>query len=154
MPCHRKIRRIADPESAPRPTINHTLPNQSYKHACTPTMQIPPQGHPIKGTVVAYTDGYCKKRPDGTQTIGAAVYLTNTPIALTAKGEPITMITINPNGKRPTLTINWAELSGIHQAPVSEQASSAKTLHIYTDSLCSLSLIPRILSTPSMGSEG
>ena len=102
----------------------------------------PLSGAPVRGSVVAYTDGSCKKHPDGSQTIGAAVHFPATPDT-----EPIS-VTINPNGKGPTLTINRAELSGIHQALIHEASELADTLHIYTDSLCSLSLIQRIINTP------
>ena len=94
-----------------------------------------------RGTITAYTDGSCIKYPDGRQSIGAAIYFP-------ADGDDghDSTITINPRGKGPTLTINRAELSGIRQAIT--HSVSANTLHIYTDSSCSLHLIRRILNRP------
>ena len=104
---------------------------------CTHTLAAPSG----IGCVSAYTDGSCIKYPDGRQSIGAAVYFPDT------DNGPVT-ITINPKGKGVTLTINRAELSGINQALQSKHTEDAQTLHIYTDSGCSLHLIKRILNSP------
>ena len=81
--------------------------------------------------------------PDGSRTIGAAVYFPDT-----NDGQGAITITINPMGKGTTITINRAELSGIHQALKSGRSQSATSLDIYTDSGCSLSLILRTLNSP------
>lgn len=142
-PIPKSIGRMLSTESPPLPPIRKSpvdTPKPPHVHLpCT----YPLSGAPTKGSVVAYTDGSCKKHPDGSQSIGAAVYFPSTP----QYTDPIS-VTVNPNGKGPTLTINRAELSGIHQALAHERSNLADALHIYTDSLCSLSLIRRMITSP------
>jgi ribonuclease HI len=141
-PVPKSIIRVLPSDTYFQPPIKKSpLGPPEPKHIHLPCI-YPLNGAPVKGSVVAYTDGSCKKHTDGSQTIGAAVHF-----PATTDTNPIS-VTINPNGKGPTLTINRAELSGIHQALIHEGSQLAETLHIYTDSLCSLSLIQRIINTP------
>ena len=56
---------------------------------------------------------------------------------------------INPNGESCTNTINRAELAAIHQALIHpDVAELGEAIHIYTDSLCSIYMIRRILDAP------
>ena len=135
----RAIQRMKDEGKAPAtPRMSLIKIDHTRTHLpCTHTLATPTG----RGCISAYTDGSCIKYPDGRQSIGAAVYFPDT------DNGPVT-ITINPKGKGVTLTINRAELSGINQALQSEHSVGAQTLHIYTDSGCSLHLITRILNTP------
>ena len=83
-----------------------------------------------------YTDGSCIKI-EGQQRVGAAVYFTKSRITLL----------INPNGKNYTNTITRAEISAIHQA-IAHTLDCDEPLHIYTDSLCAIHMIRRILDAP------
>ena len=104
-------------------TCNHSL--------CAPTDGV-------------YTDGSCIKNKDGGQSVGAAVYITKNKVTLK----------INPNGVAYTNTINRAELSAIHQALTQpDVAEPGEAIYIYTDSLCSIHMIRRILDAPWSLSE-
>jgi ribonuclease HI len=138
------IRRMHAADSPP-PLHGCPLPATLIPHPPLPCTH-PLSGTPDKDTVVAYTDGSCRKNPDGSQSIGAAVYFPDT-TGTTQDGGPVT-VTINPNGHGPTYTINWSELSAIHQALLSPHSVGARTLRLYTDSACSISLIQRILYSP------
>ena len=137
---------MTSPESPPLPPIRTNKIAVDAPRAPLPNRHPLVSSMSVKGSVVVYTDGSCKKLPDGTQTIGAAIFFPDTG-GSTDEGHPVT-ITIDPCGHGPTLTINRAELSGIHQALLSEHSSTAQTLHVYTDSSCSLYLIQRILNSP------
>ena len=134
------IKRFKD-ENAPIPTPQESSPAQTcpfHPLPCTHPL-VKPSG---RGVVTVYTDGSCIKYPDGRQSIGAAIFFP------TEGDGPGTTITVNPRGKGPTLTINRAELSGIHQAIVHSESASSHALHIYTDSSCSLHLLTRIINSP------
>ena len=92
-----------------------------------------------EGVLSAFTDGSCIKHKDGKQSIGAAVHFVQ------PDGSADTML-VNPNGEGYTNTINRAELSAIHQAL--HAADTGDSLHLYTDSLCSIHLIRRMLDSP------
>ena len=84
-----------------------------------------------------YTDGSCIPDPEtGGNLLGAAAY----------KPDENRTLYIDPHGHGPSNTINRAELSAIHMAlrtfPVNQQ------LQIYTDSLCSMQLIRKVLYNP------
>ncbi len=86
-----------------------------------------------------YTDGSCIKNAAGGQSVGAGIYATKNHFTLM----------VNPAGKAYTNTINRAELSAIHQALMHPSVASAEeTIHLYTDSLCSIYMIRRILDAP------
>jgi len=117
-------RRCLATRTADRPTVNNDRSNS-------------PLCGPVEGVI--YTDGSCIKLADGTHSIGAAVYF---------KGATYT---INPKGKGPTNTNNRAELCALLAAisgELGDLRSYQGPLHIYTDSLCSLYWIRRILDSP------
>ena len=128
--------RVSPPLSATHcPLPRHDGPLPPPRPCTLPLCGPSPEGR--GSTVVAYTDGSCIK--DGkTHKTGAAVYFPH--IDLTIK--------INPRGEGPSNTINRAELSALHQGIISDTASEADALHLYTDSACSISLINRIISAP------
>lgn len=89
-----------------------------------------------------YTDGSCIKS-GGANKLGAAVWLRR-------DGRDMLM-QIAPNGLGPTNTINRAELSAIHFAlTLPEVACSFEDLVIYTDSLCSIQMIAKMLYRPDL----
>jgi ribonuclease HI len=87
--------------------------------------------NPLTG---CYTDGSCLKgKPNR---IGAGIYV----------AEEERVLYVQPHGKGPTNTINRAELSAIHQAL--NYHSPQKNICIYTDSLCSMQLIQKMINRP------
>ena len=124
-------------QSGNPPIIPTRCSTASTAHRPAVAYSTSPLCSPAEG--VTYTDGSCIKLKDGTQSIGAAVYF---------KG---TTYTVNPNGKGPTNTNNRAELCGLLAAlsgELGEMRPYKGPLHIYTDSLCSLYWIRRILDSP------
>jgi ribonuclease HI len=115
-----------------------TLKGESQEEIPPPTFGCHhPLSAPSKGAV--YTDGSCIQVKDGEQRIGAAIYI----------GKNSTTIKVDPNGKGPTNTINRAELSAIHIALTHEGvAEEGEDIHLYTDSMCSIHMIRRILDSP------
>ena len=145
----RALIRIQDEASTDADVVNRVPPPLTATHCPLPRQGPPPPPRPCTlplcgpspegrgSTVVAYTDGSCIK--DGiTHKTGAAVYFPH--IDLTIK--------INPRGDGPSNTINRAELSALHNGIISNTASEADALHLYTDSACSISLISRIINAP------
>ena len=91
-----------------------------------------------------FTDGSCIRHKDKPTCIGAAVYRVRQP------GDPLaTIFKVNPNGHGYTKTITRAELSAILAAlTTGGVARTNETVHIFTDSLCSIHLIHRMLNSP------
>ena len=114
--------------TAPTPPPTATVPMQ---HAL-PTK--PKAGRQI------YTDGSEIKTPNGPSKIGAGVYV-----------EGIGSILINPGGEGCTRTNNRAELVAIHMAL--QDAPLTDTVTIYTDSLCSIQSIRKMIDFPMRMTE-
>jgi ribonuclease HI len=85
-----------------------------------------------------YTDGSCKQTETGGRLLGAAFY----------DPESDAVRLINPNGITTTNTILRAELSALVYAL--ETYHARPTLTIFTDSLCSIYLIKKILHRPHL----
>ena len=132
----RALRSLLDsPLMADRPAprlapIDPQDPEVAPPFPCKRALCAPPNG--------VYTDGSCIKT-NGRQLVGAAIYISRHHITLR----------INPKGRTYTNTINRAELSAIlHALTHHEVGDPWEELHIYTDSLCSIYMIRRILDTP------
>lgn len=104
----------------------------------TPGPHQPPAWDPMRGV---YTDGSCIKDDGGQNRLGAAVWRKQ-------NGTPKLWL-VNPNGLGPTNTINRAELSALHLAlTLQEVVTYEEELTIYTDSLCSIQMINKIIREP------
>ena len=147
--------------SLPPPRALHVLLRECHQRpaiACTMQTTIAPittigsfhAMYPCNRTLAsepdasAYTDGSCIKLPDGGCRTGAAVYTH-------ARTGPGRVHHVLPGGKGYTNTINRAELSAIHVA-LSHSAIYPlnKDLTIYTDSLCSIYNIRKMMNTPGL----
>ena len=118
------------PKAQTHPCMAHMATSEEVNFPCTKYLSAPKNG--------VYTDGSCIKI-QGQQFVGAAIYVTKNRIS----------IKINPNGKTYTNTITRAELSAILTALTHPDVGSLnEALHIYTDSLCSIHMIRRILNSP------
>ena len=90
-----------------------------------------------------YTDGSCiKDNNGGPNLVGAAIFVSGR--SVTAERTYM----VNPGGKAYTHTINRAELSAIHMALGDEVTPVNKNITIYTDSLCSIQYIHKMLRAP------
>jgi ribonuclease HI/exonuclease III len=124
--------------------VAHATPHYNFTHSPTAISEGDPPAHHCHAALCAapggtYTDGSCIKSEEGFPSIGAGVYCP-------AKG--VTLL-INPNGRGTTNTINRAELSAIHIALTHPNVGSpSEDTHLYTDSLCSIHMIKRILNEP------
>ena len=129
----------ADPPPPPATRVSPAekiTDQNSQSFTCSHSLCAPTDG--------VYTDGSCIKNKGGGQSVGAAVYITKNKVTLK----------INPNGVAYTNTINRAELSAIHQALTQpDVAEPGEAIYIYTDSLCSIHMIRRILDAPWSLSE-
>ena len=106
-------------------------------YPCTLTLASEPDSS-------AYTDGSCIKTPEGVHRTGAAVYVH-------ARSGPGRIHHVLPGGVRYTNTINRAELAAIHAALSQTHIyPHDKDLTIYTDSLCSIYNIRKMMNSPGM----
>ena len=106
-----------------------------------------PCTHPLKlseADTTIFTDGSCIRHKDKPTSIGAAVYRVRQP------SDPLgSIFKVNPNGQGYTKTITRAELSAILAALTTGSIAQVnETVHIFTDSLCSIHLIHRMLNSP------
>jgi len=119
------------------------------------SVQLPSDGHGTGGPhrplamdpmTGVYTDGSCIREKGGEFNLGAAVWRMQDGAAQ--------LWLVNPNGKGPTNTINRAELSALHLALTLPQiAKLDEDMTIYTDSLCSIMLIRKMIYSPSLLTE-
>jgi len=128
------------------------LPTQRALMQCQPSMpgrepSLFPCTHTLKlsgADLTIFTDGSCIRHKDQPDSIGAAVFCVRPPGDARA-----TIFKVNPNGKGYTSTITRAELSAILAALTTNGITRAdETVHIFTDSLCSIHLIHRMLNSP------
>jgi ribonuclease HI/exonuclease III len=97
-----------------------------------------------------YTDGSCIKATKGPNTCTAAAYIPDPTATRSSQGTNAHIILVNPNGQGPTNTINRAELCGVAAALDHAQKHPTPTLTIFTDSLCSIHLIRKMLHEPHL----
>ena len=117
------LQRTQERQTVPTPHSAEALPMQ-------PTRPVKPKtGRQI------YTDGSEIKMPSGPSKLGAGVFV-----------EGVGSFLINPGGEGCTRTNNRAELAAIHMAL--EDAPSTEDVTIYTDSLCSIQSIRKMIDFP------
>ena len=140
----RALQRLLE-AAAPLKPAPLAIPPVPYPGSLTPSRW--PCTHPLSAPpneLMIFTDGSCMTPNEGPTRIGAAVY------CLRPQGDDRRdTFKVNPNGRGYTLTINRAELSAILKAlSTPEVAEPRETIHLYTDSLCSMHLIHRIINSP------
>ena len=117
--------------AAPRPMGHATDEADAVAtHPATLPLAVDPLGADAR-----YTDGSLQDAKSG-KVVGAAVY---------AAKDRRTLL-VNPNGAGCTNDINRAELAAIHAALL--DATDESQLTIYTDSLCSIRYIARMMNRP------
>ena len=129
------------PPATQRPPMQRQpmqLGRQPATFPCTHTLKIP------GADLTIFTDGSCIRHKDQPVSIGAAVFCVRP-----AGDTRPTIFKVHPNGKGYTNTITRAELSAILAALTTNGLTKTnETVHIFTDSLCSIHLIHRILNSP------
>ena len=130
-----------------RPIGPVDAPAIALQFPCTQPLALDPD------ILTVYTDGSCLKPKDQPQQIGAGIVchrpaLRRVDGALVADTRRCTFL-VNPEGKGCTKTVNRAELAAISQAlSNAEVAGDDEPLYLYTDSLCSIHMIRRVLDAP------
>jgi ribonuclease HI len=114
--------------------------------SCLPDFSSPQAPLPFRGRFplawagapALYTDGSCRKHPDGTQTLGAGFY------------DPVadSEYTVCPRGHSDTNTITRAELSAVLAALRHAVTMPPSPLVLFTDSLASILLVRASLRRP------